>query len=425
MKKILYSILQTSGTRIYSVLLSIIALSLTTRWLGTEGRGIVVSIATWLDLFIEIGSLSFGTVFIYQATKKREPHWLLQKVALLNIHIAVVTSIAAIFITLSYVGSAYWGWSDLFNSIPLYALLIGLLITLPFGLWELYSGSLLNIEDKLSSYNRYQIIGSTTNSFVIILFIVIIPLGIYGAILAKLAWKMVVSIGSLKVLLKPKITPLVYSMNEYSLLVKEGFKVHLNTIGVLMTTMIDILMVNAYLGHEQTAFYQLAVQLNQMMLIVPIAVMTVLQGEVTRKSYLDIWRYQTKLLILTLGFIFITGMIAALTAQWWLIWLAGEAFAPAIELFQYLLIFTFVATFTTILSVQWVARGWFTAISIITLIKGTINISLNALLIPKYGVKGAIWATYGVISFSILVNIAMILYCELDWRKNGKMVDKS
>ena len=421
MKNILYSILQTGGAKIYSLLLSVIALSLTTRWLGAEGRGIFVSVSTWLDLFITIGGLSFGTVFIYQATKERDENWLAKRISAINIHIVVVTLLSLLFVSLSYYSASHWGTRNLFDNIPLYALFLGL-IALPFGLWEYYSNSLLNIENKLSYFNRFQIIGSTSNSLVIIVFIIIIPLGVYGVILAKVVWKAIVAIGGLKKLLSLKKTALHYSFNHYRHLVKEGLKVHLNTIGALMTTTIDIIMVNSYLGNEQTAYYQLAVQLNQMLLIIPYAAMTVLQGEVTRKSHYDIWHQQLKLLGMSTGFIIVAGAIAAMTAQWWLVWLAGESFTPAIEIFQYLLLFTLISTFTILLSVQWVARGLFTAISIITLIKGMINISLNALLIPQYGLMGAVWATYAVVAFSLTINLFMMLYCELDWRKNTNKV---
>lgn len=424
MKKILYSILQTGGAKIYSLLLSIITLSLTTHWLGTEGRGIFVSVSTWLDLFIQVGGLSFGTVFIYQATQKRESNWLASRIASINIHITVVTILAGTFIAICYYGSIHWGLKNPFSNIPLSILLIGL-IALPFGMWEIYSNSLLNIENKLSHFNRYQIIASTSNSLAVIILVVLIPLGVYGVVFAKLIWKVVAATGGLKKLISLNTHTLHYSLTHYQQLVREGLKLHLNSIGALMTTTIDIIMVNAYLGNEQTAYYQLGVQLNQMMLIVPIAAMTVLQGEITRKGYHAIWRYQTKLLTMSLGFIVATGVIAALTAQWWLIWLAGEDFYPAIKIFQYLLLFTFVATFTTLLSVQWIARGLFSTISTITLIKGVINITLNALLIPQYGLMGAVWATYAVAGFSLLVNLAMYFYCELDWQKqNNKTIVK-
>ena len=49
---------------------------------------------------------------------------------------------------------------------------------------------------------------------------------------------------------------------------------------------------------------------------------------------------------------------------------------------------------------------------LITLAKGILNIGLHALLIPKYGILGAVYATIGVVTLSLFINIAMFIYCE-------------
>lgn len=422
MRSLIEKILQTGGAKIYSVLLGIITLSITARWLGPEGRGIYAVVVTWLTIFVELTSLSLGSVLIFKASKERDEHWMSEMIGTLMVHTVIVTIISWLVVAGMYLGGKYLDWPNPLGDIPVFALMIGFLM-LPFVLWEVYTQPLLNIEDRLNIFNKFQIAGSTTNTLSVALLVIGAGLGVLGAILSKFLWQLIIAIGGINNLLKNLPGKITYSFTTYKDLIKNGLKMHLNTIGAMMTMHIDIVMVSAYLGNEQTGLYQLAVQMSQMMLIIPFAAMTVLQGELTRKGIYDVWAYQKKILFLTLGVVTVGVLVAALTAQWWLIWLAGPEFEGTIVIFQWLALSVIVTTVTTILSVQWVGRGLFLQISTITLIKGALNIGLNALLIPKYGVMGAVWATLGVVSFSLIVNIVMFIYWEFDTRRHFRTED--
>jgi O-antigen/teichoic acid export membrane protein len=420
MRNLLIKIMQTGGAKIYSVLLGIITLSITARWLGPEGRGIVASVITWVNIFTELAAVSLGSVLIFKASKDRDAKWIPKMLGTLFGHTVIVTLLSWSLIALLYMAGHYWGLPNLLGEIPAVALLVGFLI-LPLGLWDVYSRDLLNIEDRLGVYNKFQIMGSTANSLSIVLLVVISGFGVLGVLLSKIIWQSIIAIGGIRDLISHTSEKITYSYETYKDLLKNGLKMHLGTIGAIMTTSIDIIMVNAYLGNEQTGLYQLAVQMCQMMLIVSYAANTVLQGELTRKGVHGVWAYQKKILALTLLFIISASLFLGFTAKWWLIWLAGEEFSGAIIIFQLLLFTIIVNTLNTIMSVQWIGRGWFLLNSMITLTKGGLNIGLNALLIPKYGVMGAVYATIGVVTLSLFINIAMIIYCELDVRKHFKM----
>ncbi len=424
MRDLILKIMQTGGAKIYSVLLGIITLSITARWLGPEGRGIVASVTTWVNIFVEMAAVSLGSVLIFQATKERSKKWLPKMLGTLFGHTLFVTLLGWCLITLLYVGGHYWGWPNVLGEIPAIALLIGF-IGLPLGMWDMYTNALLNIEDRLNVYNKYQIVGSTTNSLSIVLLVVVAGFGVLGVLISKIIWQFIIALGGVKSLLSNTSSKINYSYETYKDLLKNGVKMHLGTIGAIMTTSIDIIMVNAYLGNEQTGIYQLAVQMSQMMLIVSYAANTVLQGELTRKGVYGVWSYQKKILALTLAFIISSSLIMGFTADWWLIWLAGEEFRAAIVIFQLLLITIIVNTINTVMSVQWIGRGWFLFNSAITLMKGALNIGLNALFIPMYGILGAVYATIGIVTVSLFINIAMFIYCELDARRHNKIQKES
>ncbi len=420
MRNLLLKIIQTGGAKFYSVLLGIITLSITARWLGPEGRGIIASVTTWVNIFIEMTAISLGTVLIFKATKDRNKKWMPKMLGTLLGHTLFVTVFSWCLIALVYLGGQYWGWPKLLGEIPAIALMIGF-IGLPLGLWDIYTNALLNIEDRLNVYNKLQIAGSTANSLSIVLLVVVSGLGVVGVLVSKIIWQSTIALGGIKNLVNNSTSKITYSFETYKDLLTSGVKMHLGTIGAIMTTSIDIVMVNAYLGNEQTGIYQLAVQMSQMLLIVSYAANTVLKGELTRKGVYGVWSYQKKILGLTLAFIIFSVLVTGFTADWWLILLAGEEFRDAIPIFQLLLLTIIVNTINTVMSVQWIGRGWFLFNSAITLIKGVLNIGLNAWLIPKYGILGAVYATVGVVTLSLFINIAMFIYCELDVRRHYKM----
>lgn len=416
MRQLIHKIILTSGAKIYSVLLGIIALSITARWLGPEGRGIIATVITWVEIAIEVTALSLGQILIFKASRERQDNWLGSMLGILLRHTVIVSLFSWAVVALLYFGGTYWGWPRVFGELPGIALLIGFIV-LPFGLWDIYSKSLLNIEDKLSVYNRYQVIGSSVNTLAIILFIVVAGFGVLGVLVSKVLWSAIIAYGGVRNLLGRVTGPVRFQMAGYVDLLKNGAKFHLGTIGAIMTLSIDIVMVNAYLGNESTGIYQLAVQMSQLMLIVSYAATTVLEGELTRKGVQGIWPYQKKILALTVAFIIVASLFMGATAKWWIIWLAGDEFSEAILVFQLLLVTIVVNTITAIMNVQWIGRGWFVQHSLITLFKGVMNIALNALLIPHYGILGAVYATIAVVSFSLFINIGLFIYCERDNRQ--------
>lgn len=424
MRNLILKIIHASGAKIYSVLLGIITLAIIARWLGPEGMGIVATVNTWVQIFVEVTGLSLGSVLIYKATHKRHKGWLASIMGALYRHTLLVTLLSWAIVTLLFVGGKYWNWPNVFGEIPAIALVIGF-FALPFGLWDLYTNSLLNIEDRLSVYNKYQIIGSTTNTLSIIVLVIFAGFGVLGVIFSRVLWQFIIAFGGIKNLLKNNVTKISYQTDIYKDLLKSGIKMHIGTIGAIMTLSIDIVMVNAYLGNERTGIYQLAVQMSQLMLLVSYAATTVLQGELTRKGIHGIWTYQKKILGLSLLFIICASLFMGSTVKWWLVWIAGEEFKDAIPIFQLLLITIVVNTITAVMSVQWIGRGWFILNSSITLVKGLMNIGLNALLIPKYGIFGAVYATIAVITLSLFINIAMFIYCELDTRRHNKQLSES
>lgn len=424
MRQIILKIIETGGAKIYAVFLGILTITVTARWLGVEGRGIYATVMTWVMIFVELSNMSLGSALMYHATKHRDDGWLGRTLGNLLLFTAITTLVSWVIVALLYVAGNQWGFVNVIGPIPIWPLVVGFLI-LPFAIWEHYTQALFNIEDNLRRFNRYQIFGSTSNSILIVLLVIVLEVGVIGALISALVWYCIVAIGGVRDLWRIAGERVAHTgkvvstnINELKLVVKDGFKAHFNILGTMMLLNIDIVMVNAYLGVEQTGIYQLAVQASQLMLIISYAGMTVLQGEATRVGVYGVWTYQKKILAMTFGVMLVACTTAAFSADWWLILLAGEEFSPSVIVFQLLMFSILEHTITNMLSVQWIARGLLWQLSALSLSKGILNIVLNMILIPKYGLLGAVWATLGVAAYSTLINTVVFIYFEYDVRKH-------
>lgn len=385
----------------------------------------MVTVTTWAILFVEIASFSLSSVLVYRATQKCDDHWLGRMMGSLGTYIVAITLFIWLVVSVYYIGEQSWGFPHLIGNLPAIALVLGFIL-LPLGLVEHYTRSLLSIEDKLTTYNLLQIVGSSSNLFWVVLLVAAFGMDIYGALIARIVWELVVAVGGIRALLEKAHDSINYCQKELKSLLYDGSKMYLNTIGALLILHVDTIMVNAYLGAEATGLYNIAVQMGQMMLMLPYAATTVLQGEITRRGLHGVWPYQKKILLLTLLVMIVASIVLGSTAHLWIIWLSSEEFAPSVPIFQYLLVGVLFSTTSAIINVQWIARGFFWQISVISMIKGLGNIGLNALLLPKYGIMGAVWSTLIIFAFSFITDIAMFIYCEIDTRRhNNRPTDEN
>lgn len=410
MRDLWIRIIHTSGTRIYSLFISFLILSITARWLGPEGRGIIAAVTTWVALFSTFCYMSLGQVAIHHATAFRRKPWLaptLGSLFLLCGLISLLGWFVAFFL--------YWITAgNIFYNLTPQILLLGFL-ALPFMIWEQYDSSLLMAVDKISLYNRALTKGRTVG-----LFIVIsawwMEWNIPGVLVALLISQAIVSMGGLNYLFSISEGPIRPDKRTLKVLLKGGLKLHLNAIGSFASTSIGVLVINHYVSATETGYYHLAFRLINMLLVFPTAASQVIYGKVTQLGADDSWFYHRKvLLFMTLGMIAIS-IIAALVAPQVIPFVFGAQFAPSVGLFQLLLAGLIGMTFSIIMSAQWIARGMFWQVSVIAVVLGTLVLVANLLLVPRFGAYGAVWSILITYSFSILMNGAMALWCEAKFR---------
>lgn len=405
-------ILQTGGARLYGVGTGIVTLAVTSRWLGPEGRGEVAAITTWVNAFSIFFCLSLGQVAIHRASNAGERGWLQGTLSILVFYICVLTLAGWTTAALLYEVTD----GAIFGSIRPLWLMLGFLM-LPIMMWEQYGSSMLIALERLAIYNRYQVIGRTLTVVAMVLFIPVMGLGVPGALLSYLIGQLMVAVGGIGFLLKEANGIVRPERGDLGSYLKSGLKLHSNAIGAFLFTSADILMLNYYRSSQETGFYQLGVQLMGVMMIIPQAASMIIYGKVVGKGADDAWPEHKLILWQSTGLMILIALLSGITAPWWLIWLAGEAFLPTVDVFRWQLIALVGMSFSTVMAPQWIGRGYFGWAAILTLSVGLGNLVANYHLIPEYGMYGAIWASLGVYSISIIGNCAMVLWCDIEYRR--------
>jgi O-antigen/teichoic acid export membrane protein len=413
---LLRDIAGTSGARIYSILLSLAALMLTARWLGPEGRGIVVVITTWVTMIAGLAHLSVGQVLVHRAANRADEEWIGPALAAAGL----ITAAASL---------AGWGaaWAlyaaagrRLFEGIPAAALALGL-ASLPFFVWEQYGSAFLSIIGRLRAYNLAQIAGRTLGLLLLILLIGGLGLGIYGFLIAFVAGQVLVSGAGAAVLAAHARGRIKGGVAAVGALVRDGLKLHINAIGVLLFSGVDILMLQYFRGPAETAVFQLPMQLFLALLLVPQAAQLALQGRVAARNRSDFWREHRAVMGLVIAGMTVAAVVLWLLAPWIVLVVGGAQFDGSGPLFRILLFGLPCACFNTLMAIQWITRGYFYQASMITLGTGATNVVLNLILIPTYGATGAAAAAaLGMCAVPLLSNGWMAMKAQRELDQAGK-----
>src|SRR5206468_2032613 len=70
------SVVETSGARVYWLILGLISTFITARYLGPEGRGLYAAAVSWAGLAYAVLHLSLAPVVVYVAAGRPSEAWL-------------------------------------------------------------------------------------------------------------------------------------------------------------------------------------------------------------------------------------------------------------------------------------------------------------------------------------------------------------
>jgi len=179
-------------------------------------------------------------------------------------------------------------------------------------------------------------------------------------------------------------------------LLKDSWSLILSGMVISIYMKIDQIMIKEMLGAEQVGHYAAAVRLSEAWYFIPMAITSsVFPAIISAKKQSEELYYQRlqKLYVLMVWLAVAIALPTTFLAPWVIRVLYGNAFSPAAEVLS-IHIWAGVFVFLGVASSQYLIAENYTRISFYrTFIGAIVNVILNIVLIPKYGVNGAASAT--------------------------------
>ena len=408
MRRLWSQIIQTSGARVYALMIGLISMTITARYLGPSSRRVFAAAITWVTTYCFVAYLSMSQVVLYLATGKKKEEWLPAITGTLLVTIAMLTLLGW------GVAAAMYGLSNAFGNIGGIYLIMAF-AALPFMLWIENGNSILMALGRLGIYNVLQVIGATVSVATVVLALAVLHFGVAGALFAFLLFQVLVAVGGL-IFVGRQTERLSFDFRILRQLLSGGLKLHLNAVGNILVLQAGVLFLNVYRSAAETGNYQLAAQLITAVQTLLIAANMVVYTVITRIGPDAAWPQQRKILLQSVALVCVGAVVLYFAAPPLITLLVGPKFLPAIPIFRILLLTTPAMTFSIVMAGQWIARGLFLQVSLVSTVIGLWSLAANWFGIKRYGMTGAAWASVATYAAGFGINVAMAVYAERHWR---------
>lgn len=404
MGRFLKNTLSTLAARIIYLSLNFAVSIVIARILGPSGKGsfaLIMLLPTILTTFLNFG-ICVSTVY-FTSKKKYD----LSVIVSNNLLITFIVSIISVLIGLVLI---YILNNNYFKSINANYLIIGLLIV-PLTFFLQNFGSILQGMESFTQYNIFNII-QNASYFILVLGLLVYP-NILMALAAFIVSLLVNCILLYIEIIKPiKIKKLNVDRNYLNDSFKYGIKSYFNNIMTYFNYRADVIIIKYFLNTAAVGYYSISVSFAELMWIISQSASTVIFPRISSLENKDDKNKITNTVARFVLFATLMGVIIMFFASDFIIpFIYSKSFNQSIMPLKIILIGILFFSFARVLSNDLTGRGK-PELNIITSSVGlTINIVLNILMIPQYGINGA--ALSSSISYSIQSILTIIIYCKV------------
>ncbi len=376
------------------------------RVLGPEGRGIYALAVLLPSLIVTFANLGIGPATVYHVARQAYP-----RSQILGNNVVLGLLLSALGVGAGFVVVAFFS-DTLFGGVPRAYLFLALMLV-PLELLFSFVRYVLLGAQRIRDFNAVQIAHSILFLLCILVALVGARGGTPGAIVAGLVSWLVADI--LVLVLARKTAGGFSFLPNVPYLKKAaayGAQVHVANILGFLNYRVDMFLVNWFLGPAAVGLYAVGVGLVEKLWLVSHAASTVLFPRVAAESDEERRSAFTPLVTRTVLWTTALGaLVLILVSRWVVVLLYSEEFLPAVGALRALLVGVVALSAGRVVSNDLAGRG-FPRISIYTgSVAVAINVALNILWIPRYGIAGAAWAS--TVSYSAASAVAIAFYCRL------------
>ena len=393
-------------TRVLTAIFGILITIVIARVLGPEGQGIyslAILLPTTLLLFTIFG-LNVSSIF-YIGRKKYSPQEVFGQNVLYSFFLGILTILIGLLIIFFFSDRFFPGVERVYLFLSIFLI--------PFAIFFDFVISVLLGMQKIKKYNLLYFFQSFLFLFLIVILILGLKFGITVTILAQIFSFAFIGI-FLFFITKKEVNGLLlkFNKNYFKDALNYGFKNYLGEIFGFLHYRVDLFLVNFFINPIAVGFYYVAVKLAESIIFLSQSAATVLLPRVASED--DSKRLKEFTPLVCRNILFITFLIASflfIFSHGIIKLFYSEEFLDSVRPFQILLIATIFIAGWKILGTDISARGnpmlktYTSGLSVI------LNIILNILWIPKYGIVGAAWAS--LISYFVMFISMLFIYNKI------------
>ena len=384
---------ETFSTRILLILLSLVTSILVARILGPQARGLYAVALTIAMIGVQLSNLGLHSSNTFQIAKNP----------------GLMPSLLGNSLWISFIFGSFCAAiaGAVFYIFPEFAPVQGYLLFLalawiPFGLAFLLTQNLLIGIQEIREFNKIEIINKVTAISLILLLISLNSTSAESIFSVALITMIFCLILTIKKITKHLSRPPHLSLSLFKRNLSYGVKSYLGSLITFLLLRIDLLMVDQMLGKKEAGFYDIAINLSEMVYLFPLVVSMILFPKLcSTQNNEEKWKLSKNVgKVLLIIMILLCGLVA-LVARPVVEILYGQAFLACVPAFTILVISKFIMSINSIFSnfIGSIRVPW-SMVPFCFLVLG-VNVILNFFLIGKIGTVGA--AIASAISFSLLI----------------------
>ena len=395
----------TLGAKFCNYGVALISSIMLARMLGPDGRGLLAVVSLLPGLVVAFGNLGIDASAVYLVAQKKWP------LKILSGNILSLTLLLSLICVACGFGTVALFSHALFPGVSARYLFLSLALV-PLGLLLSNVSSIFN---GLARYRELNIFAVLQTVAFPVLFGALTwfgRLGLGGAILALILSVALANVAAISRLWRILGTPtLALSLGCLNDILRYGVVSHIGSVVQFLNYRVDVLLLNGFLNPKAVGFYTLAVSLAEILWSLSYAAGTVLfpliaspidsaQRNAATRTVARFVFLATSLGALLLFFL---GRIAIVT-------LYSNRFLPAIHPLQAILPGVVALSAARVLANDLAGRGKVKVNSAIAFVTMMANVSLNFVLIPRFGIVGAAWSS--TITYCLTMIATVALYCK-------------
>ncbi len=387
--------------QIITFLSSIASNILTARVLGPEGKGVLAIAMLIFSIIARFSSLSIEISNVYFIGQRR---YKVADIAGNSIFLGIIISII--------IGAIYFpllpDFAKLLSKDIDIKFLAAAFLVIPLSLISSYLSSVLLGMQRIKELSMINISTALIRFVFLLLFIVILDLGVVGALIAIIlisTCRLILNIILLRRYTQFKIAKDKRLIEES---IRFGLKGHIGNVLQFFNYRLDVFLVNFFLGARSVGIYATSVTLAELLWYIPSSVQTVLLSKTASSDSETARRFTPIVCRHTLFITTLAAILLALIGKPLILVAFTDKFAGAVQPLYLLLIGIIALSLSKVITSDLAGRGMPYYMTYAVLISLVSTVIFDIALIPRIGIAGA--AIASSVAYCITTAVVVAFY---------------